>query len=169
MTDVPDYKKIFRLAESYTEASLILRREMGGDGFEKSAPRLLVDSFAVELYLKCLYVLDTNKKPKRGHDWLKLFQALKPETQLAIREEFKRIIDSDVVLRNLETINPEAAKLKDFNRSLEAAKDTFDKRRYVYEGFSEKEWFYGHMLQQSVRNIAVMDIRLSGEVAYKDE
>ena len=98
-----------------------------------------------------------------------MFEALKPETQLAIREEFKRIIESDVVLRNLETINPEAAKLKDFNRSLEAARDTFDKRRYIYEGFPEKEWFYGHMLQQAIRNIAVMDIRLASEVIKRDD
>ena len=169
MADIPDYKKIFRLAEKYTEASRILRKEMGGDGWESSAPRLLVDSFAVELYLKCLYVLDANKRPKRGHDWLKLFEALERQTQLAIREEFKRIIESDVVLNNLGTINPEAAKLTDFNRSLEAARDTFDKRRYVYEGIPEGEWFYGHMLQQSIRNVTVMDIRLAGEVIKRDD
>jgi len=35
--------------------------------------------------LKCMYVLDTGQKPKTGHDWVKLFEALKPHTRVAPR------------------------------------------------------------------------------------
>jgi uncharacterized protein (DUF1778 family) len=79
---------------------------------------LLVDSFAVELYLKCLFVLDTNVAPLEEHDWQKLFDALEPHTKTAIRDEFERNVRSDHVLSNLNVINSEAAKVTDFNRSL---------------------------------------------------
>lgn len=149
-------------------AARILEKEMEGDDWESSAPRLLVDSFAVELYLKCLYVLDTGKKPKKGHDWVRLFKALGPHTQEEIRKDFKRTIDQDPVLRNLDVINSDAVKLTDFNRSLEAAKNTFDKRRYTYEGFPKEEWYYGHLVHQAIRHVTMMDLRLTDIGLGKD-
>jgi hypothetical protein len=48
----------------------------------------------------------------------------------------------------------------DFNRSLEAASDTFDKRRYLFEAQPTSEWFYAHLLREAIRAVVVMDIRL---------
>ena len=84
----PDFEKIFLLAEHYTEASRLLDEQSRGDQTKRnnwgcSGPKLLVDSFAVELYLKFLYVQDTKKAP-HGHDWEKLFEELNPGTQKAI-------------------------------------------------------------------------------------
>ena len=138
-----------------------LDEQAKGDQWGCSAPRLLVASFAVELYLKCLYVLDTGDAPIEGHDWKKLFDALKPFTRDAIREAFKRIVDSDHVLRYLDVINPEAVKVKDFARSLAAAKNTFDQRRYLYEPVAQGEWFYAHLLREAIRNVTKMDLRLA--------
>jgi hypothetical protein len=129
----PDFRKIYQLAERYSEASRLLEAQMKGDEWGVSAPRLLVDSFAIELYLKCLYVLDTSSAPLREHDWVELFDALGSHTRTAIRETFDRIVSEDPVLRHLHVINPDAVKITDFNRSLAAAKDTFDKRRYLFE------------------------------------
>lgn len=58
----PDCRKMFQLAEHYSEASRLLEEQAKGEEWGCSAPRLLVDSFAVELYLKCLFVLDTKKR-----------------------------------------------------------------------------------------------------------
>ena len=107
----PDYRKMYQLAEHYSEASRLLEEQAKGEEWGCSAPQLLVDSFAVELYLKCLYVLDTNKSPLEKHDWEKLFDALAPHTKTLIREAFERIVRSDPVLSNLEVINPEALKV----------------------------------------------------------
>ena len=125
-----------------------------------SAPQLLVDSFAVELYLKCLFVLDTDIAPLEEHDWQKLFDALKPTTRAAIRDAFERIVRSDHVLSNLDVINPEAAKVTDFDRSLAAAKNTFDKKRYLYEWVPQHEWFYAHLIRDAIRTVTKMDVRL---------
>jgi hypothetical protein len=158
----PDYRKMYELAEHYSEASHLLDEQAKGEEWGCSAPQLLVDSFAIELYLKCLFVLDTNIAPLQQHDWEKLFDALAPHTQTAIRDAFERIVRSDPVLSHLDVINPEALKVTDFNRSLTAAKNTFDKRRYLFESQPTVEWFYAHLLREAIRAVTSMDIRLAG-------
>lgn len=158
----PDFRKIYQLAEHYSEASRLLEEQAKGEEWGCSAPQLLVDSFAVELYLKCLFVLDTNIAPIEEHDWKKLFDALLPHTKTLIRDEFERIVHSSPVLRNLDVINPEAVKVTDFDRSLTAAKNTFDKRRYLFESQSKEEWFYAHLLREAIRSVTSMDVRLAG-------
>lgn len=158
----PDCRKIYQLAENYSEASHLLAEQANGEQWGCSAPQLLVDSFAVELYLKCLFVLDTNTAPLEEHDWKNLFDALNPYTEIAIREAFGRIIKSDPVLSHLAIINPEALKVTDFERSLAAAKNTFDKKRYLYESVPQGEWFYAHILKDAIRSVTKIDIRLAG-------
>jgi len=109
---------MYELAEHYSKASRLLEKQARRKEWGSSGPQLLVDSFAVELYLKCLFVLDTNVAPLEEHEWQKLFDALEPHTKTAIRDEFERNVRSDHVLSNLNVINPEAAKVTDFNRSL---------------------------------------------------
>lgn len=158
----PDYRKIYQLAEHYSEASRLLEKQARRDLWGCSGPKLFVDSFAVELYLKCLFVLDTNAAPLQEHDWQKLFDALAPHTKISIRDEFERNVRSDDVLSNLDVINPEAIKFTDFNRSLRAAKNTFYKRRYLFESQANDEWFYAHLLREAIRKVTSMDIRLAG-------
>jgi hypothetical protein len=159
----PDYRKMYQLAEHYSEASRLLEEQAKGQQWACFAPQVLVDSFAVELYLKCLFVLDTNIAPIEEHDWQTLFNALPPHTKTAIREAFERIVRSDPVLSNLDVINPTATKVKDFERSLAAAKNTFDKRRYLYESAPQGEWFYAHLVRDAIRTVTKMDLRLAGE------
>jgi hypothetical protein len=158
----PDFRKMYQLAERYSEASRLLDEQAKGEEWGCSAPQLLVDSFAVELYLKCLFVLDTNIAPLEEHDWVKLFDALAAHTKTAIREAFARIVRSDPVLSHLNVINPEALKVTDFDRSLAAAKNTFAKRRYLFEPLPTDEWFYAHLLREAIRAVTSMDIRLAG-------
>lgn len=156
-----DFRKMYQLAEHYSQASNLLFEQAKGNEWGCSAPRLLVDSFAVELYLKCLYVMDTNRIPLKEHDWEKLFNSLNRYTQIAIQEAFERIVSSNPVLSHLDIINPDAFKTTDFKRSLKAAKNTFDSRRYLYEAQPEGEWFYTHLLRKAITNVANMDVRLA--------
>ena len=158
----PDCRKMYRLAEHYSEASRLLENQARGETWGCSGPQLLVDSFAVELYLKCLFVLDTNFAPLEEHDWETLFEALAPHTKTAIRDEFERNVHSDDVLSNLNVINPEAVKVTDFNRSLRAGKNTFYKRRYLFESQPTDEWFYAHLIREAIRKVTSMDVRLVG-------
>jgi hypothetical protein len=157
----PEYRKMYQLAEHYSEASRLLEEQAKGEDWGCSAPQLLVDSFAVELYLKCLFVMDTNIAPLEEHDWEKLFDALLPHTKTLIRDAFERRVRSDPVLSNLDVINPEAIKVTDFKRSLTAAKNTFAKKRYLFESQPTGEWFYAHLLREAIRAVTSMDIRLA--------
>jgi hypothetical protein len=157
----PDVKQMYQLAEHYSEASRLLDDQARGDGWGCSAPQMLVESFAVELYLKCLYVLDMNAAPPFGHDWEELFNALRDFTRDEIREQFKRSIVSHPVLANLADINPEAVKTTDFSRALQAGKNTFDQRRYLYEPLPTGEWFYAKLLREAIQAVTKMDIRLN--------
>jgi hypothetical protein len=60
-----------------------------------------------------------------------------------------------------------AHKVLDFDRSLTAAKSTFDKRRYLYDPALDlkTEWFYAHLLREAIRNVTKMDLRLHGITA----
>ena len=105
-------------------------------------------------------MLDTNFAPLEEHDLEKLFDSLAPHIKAAIRDEFERRVHSDHVLSHLHTINPLAAKVTDFKRSLSAAKNTFDKRRYLFEAPPKEEWFYAHLLREAIRKVTSMDLRL---------
>ena len=67
---------MFQLAEQYSEASKLLEKQARGGEWACHAPQMLVDSFATELYLKCLFVLDSKTGPIEEHDWGVLFNCL---------------------------------------------------------------------------------------------
>jgi len=157
----PDVGQMFQLAEQYSVSSNMLIKQSWGTKWGCGAPYLLVDSFAVELYLKCLITQDTGKAAKWGHNLRELFDALPSAIQAEIRSAFQRVIDADVVLKHLPIINPDAKIVLDFNRSLDAASDTFDKRRYAYDPSPPKEWYYAHLIRLAVRDVAKLDLRVS--------
>ena len=99
---------------------------------------------------------------------MKLFDALDLHTKSIIREKFDRIVNDNPILRNLDVVNPDAKKVTDFSRSLNAAGSTFDKRRYLYEAPPDGEWFYAHILHEAIRTVTSMDLRLAG-VCLDDE
>src|SRR6185437_1060741 len=82
-------------------------------------------------------------------------------TKTQIRDAFERVIDADTVLKNLAAVNPNATMVLDFDRSLDAASDTFDKRRYAYDPPPAKAWHYAHVLRLAVRDVAKLDLRVS--------
>jgi hypothetical protein len=139
----------------------LLAEQAKGTEYGCSAPMLLVDSFAVELYLKCLYVLDTNQVPEATHDWMALFKALASETRVIIRDAFNDNVRKDPVLRHLKLVNPQAPALTDFDISLQVAARTFDKRRYLYEITGPGDWFYAHLIRDAIRNVTKLDLRLA--------
>jgi hypothetical protein len=153
---------MYQLAEHYSEASRLLTEQAKGEHWGCSAPRLLVDSFAIELYLKCLFVLEKDSAPPEQHDLQELFDALDPATKDIIRKTFQGKVQTDPILSNLDEINPDALKVTDFERSLAAAKSTFHKRRYRYESMPTDEWFYAHLLRDAIRTVTKMDLRLAG-------
>lgn len=162
----PDVAEMFQLAEQYSVASNLLSRQSRGKKRWSGAPYLLVDSFAIELYLKCLITQDTGKAPDNGHDFRKLFDAIDPLIQTQVREAFQRVIKADVMLSLSPTIHraidpdPVVLKVLNFDQSLDAASNTFAGRRYLYESRPQAEWYYAHLLRLAVRNVAMTGLKV---------
>ena len=156
-------RKMYELAEHYSEASRLLDGQPRGTEWGFFAPKILVDSFATELYLKCLLVLE-GRTPPPSHDPEELFAALTGPTQDDIEGAFNQIISSHPVqqLIRLGLFNQAAQKTTDFRRSLKAAKNTFDKRRYLYEPQSTEEWFHADHLRNAIRAVADTRLQLAG-------
>lgn len=48
---IPDFRLMYQLAVRYSDASRLLEEQAKGSEYGSSGPMVLVDSFAVELYL----------------------------------------------------------------------------------------------------------------------
>lgn len=86
-----------------------------------AAPSVVCGALALELYLKCLRVLD-GRPIKKGHEVSRLFEGLNAATQERITNEWRR------------TFHPGATMTPvDFRRSIEPLDAVFVEWRYVFE------------------------------------
>lgn len=86
----------------------------------------LLRSFAAEIALKCLYVQETNRDPKRTHDLSELFQELSPATRQSLDQRFQHLRHKN------DNRNPGPTTI---NQVFLDHKDDFVGWRYIY--FSE--------------------------------
>lgn len=107
----------------------------------------------VELYLKCLYVIDCNAKVK-GHDVNQLFMSLKPATRQTIEEKYKTEIATDGVQHFLGTLPADfRSRVVDLSKYLEVSRHNFESMRYVYERPAEIMGgfhFLGNVLKETI-------------------
>lgn len=95
-------------------------------------------AFAIELYLKTIYVLETMKEPVREHKYNDLFNKLSYESQQQIREQFIKHYVGD----------------ESFDDLLNYYSNTFQELRYAYEA-------------HSINHVRYNDLKLLAIVARK--
>jgi hypothetical protein len=111
-------------------------------------PYVVMASFVFELYLKCLVVLDTNKRPPNIHDYVKLFELLSDSSKAKVKEVYDN--NPSPALEMVRTgkfpkeLNPEHVaflKAKDFSfeATLSRAKNAFENFRYIYEEWHDPQ------------------------------
>src|SRR3977135_3771278 len=89
-----DPRRMFLLAEEFLRASRLLAQIHRQPDFPRDKwvprPSIMLAAFSLELFFKCLYVLDHGKTVRqlRTHNLETLFKLLSPETQSKIREYF---------------------------------------------------------------------------------
>ena len=163
---VPDPREIYLCAEAFRKATVWLKPigqstpEMWWSGektaIEQAAPALpyiVCEAMRVELYLKCLYVIDCNAKVK-GHDVNQLFMSLKLVTRQTIEEKYKIEMATDGVQQFLGTFPADyRSHVVDLSKYLEVSRQNFESMRYVYErpadlmgGFP----FLGNVLKETI-------------------
>lgn len=155
---------IFRYADAFAEASEKLgeqfRKEPSGSQLHFTqaahiAPTATLEAFSVELYLKCLHVLDFGKAPL-GHNCQKLFESLAPGTQEGIRHCYREQLKKDYkIVAFLHKNHPEFEPT--LENSISLSKEVFTAMRYGYEG-GKGRMFIWPVLRKAIR-MAILAIR----------
>lgn len=151
-------QSIFNYAEAYAEAAETLVTQLKRlSPFKDTqipdaadlAPSAVLDALALELYLKCLHFMD-HGKASRGHEPVKLFAALKPGTQKAIRTLYNDALKTYALAPELANRHPKFQQGLD--NVLDWSNDIFINVRYLYEGNNSK-MFYWPLTRIVVRNV----------------
>ncbi|KTR27887.1 hypothetical protein RSA11_04275 [Exiguobacterium indicum] len=127
-------KLIFEQARRFRNAGAILGNKLSetSDPGLYMAPFIVNSSFAIELYLKCIYVIETKEEPKYVHKLEQLFDNLSDFSQFITSDIFSRLNEQEGSYHALKD------KVPDFDWSLrgvlESASQAFVKWRYSFDG-----------------------------------
>jgi HEPN domain-containing protein len=156
-------KDVFLLAEAYSAAADVLSEAAKKDAkskkervvsFHVAVPILTLDSFAAELYLKSLYLLD-RKRSTRGHDLKELFGELSVGCQKSIKA-----IYAEALKRNQPLITATLKEDPGFDFGLEnvlgKSRETFEKIRYAFDGRGPT--FYWPVIKLAVRKVITLSL-----------
>jgi hypothetical protein len=130
-----DPERIFTTAQLFHESDFVLSTHATQ---RKDYPFFISSAvngaLALELYLKCLILIDTGKAIQNTHNYWILFQKLKRETQTEIKDWYARLPPSLI-----EIASQHDPGLKEQNKEftleaeLKRSQDAFVMWRYVYE------------------------------------
>jgi len=145
-------EKIFEHAECFYQASAVLHTHdpvgLHPDNHKTThaaltliEPRVVIDAFTTELFLKCLICIETGSAP-REHNLKQLFDLLSEATRTRIESCW----DSEVVTRRREKWDKwERLGLKiarDLPSALAKGTNAFKRYRYSYEGDTQDLHYY---------------------------
>ena len=136
-------KAILEHAERYHAGSLCLLEAIRNPktrDLRLVAPAVTLESFALELLLKCLLVLEKGVNPG-GHDLLQLFNALSLSSKQRLErrfDQFLRQCELQAATGNADLKGKLAAavgktSINSLKDALEAGSKTFDFMRYVFD------------------------------------
>jgi hypothetical protein len=121
-----------------------------------TAPSAMVDSFALELYLKCLHMMD-HAAPVRGHDLKAIYARLKPHTRSRLRINYAAEVSKSPAVATMR--KSVRRKFVGFRAYLNVSNLAFVQVRYLFEGNSsgKQQIAYWPLLRLAARK-SVLDI-----------
>lgn len=136
-------EKVFKTAQIFEKAAAILtrefQRELERTGVTNLPAAIIVNlAFSLELYLKCLKIIETGSQPKKIHNLHNLYQSLSPGSKTKIENYYEEFIQSNPLAI---AVKSEFKDIKlDIDTALSEADKAFIEWRYIYEfrpkGFS---------------------------------
>ena len=148
---------IYLSAEAFIEATVKLEDQLRNlpsvtqiyaTDAAHTAPTITLDSFSLELYMKCLYAID-HGKPMKGHNCKAIFSALKPGTRDSLRYHYNIQLATDPTVGLVNKMQPGFSPTLD--NCLDLCSNLFEKYRYLYEGIGQAKMFYWPLLRLAVR------------------
>ena len=148
---IVDPQRIFKSAEMFFNAGRALGFAIEQQRLDAVWPACICSSLALELYLKCLLLMDHKKTPPAKHDLKALYDGLSKETKAKIDARFDRktaqqFIDAAHAVRGA----PVSPPVCDVNFELERSRNSFEVLRYIYEHASlpdDANWIAEEVLQ----------------------
>jgi hypothetical protein len=140
----PDPKVVFLHAEAFDRAyQRLLEAYQDNQTFANATPIGTLGAFTLELYLKCLLVLQ-NGEVEREHDLRKLFDELTPATQQRLRDLTRpHLAAAEKYFADAISDGSPIPKV-DFDLLLDWSRRAFEYARYVYEGLPPQSgWMAG--------------------------
>ena len=127
----PQFKGI---AQPLTEGEIAPKIQLRASQTADTSPFMTVDSFALELYIKCLFAMDYGKEPPKGHDIKWFYKRLKQNTKQRLRKNYA----AEVLKSGMpSTMNKKQRRMMSgFISYLNVSNQTFMEVRYLYE----REW-----------------------------
>jgi len=128
-------KDIFNSAESFYKSANIIALEFSKTSdFSLISPILTIDSLAIELYFKSIYILENSKNSNEQHNLLRLFNSLSANTKTKINECYNQFMSVDKQLIFLSKELKGAPFNLDIVSVLSEISNAFIEWRYIYEG-----------------------------------
>jgi hypothetical protein len=134
-----DARAIFDHASRFHYAGTVLRMEFQDSTAPTIEPYVVVSSFSSELYMKCIYAMETDGNRTNGHNLRKLFDLLAAETRLELSGSWTAV--THIYNKAYEKFNEPFRLPTDLVRQLDLNGRMFEDMRYFYEGHDcASEW-----------------------------
>ena len=138
MLSTLDPKAMFHTAESSRRAGEVLQERMFEGEMHLMRPQVVLNALAIEIYLKCLIVIEDRATFRSEHELVKLYKKLSHDVRHELDQQAIPLLIHDQRLMNGFWANTPGIKgptphltvkslLKMGNRA-------FEKFRYIYEG-----------------------------------
>jgi HEPN domain-containing protein len=152
--------RVYSQAEAFYHAAAALDRSSSPYYIQWRIPPVMCSAFALELYLKCLILLETGKWI-RTHDLKKLFMKLTTDSQIFLRDQTTKKLDEiNTRFTELEKSGePRPVHHLTFDYALDKSKDAFTIYRYLFEQSAAPfgYWLLGPMLGAAKHRILALE------------
>ena len=147
-------------ARSFDQAASLVN-SAGSQSMRLLIPSWVLAALALEIVLKCLYLLDLGSEEiPKTHDLSKLFCALRSETQTLLTSEFEQCL-RDRDMRDVAAIEAKSGICvpRDLLGTLQHAERVFVECRYIYEAGNSPWAFMFYSEAWRVFHVQVLRVR----------
>lgn len=125
-------KEMLDTADAFYKSASVLSLELSKTKDSSLiSPIFTLDSLALEMYFKCLFIIENNTNPARNHFLSSMFKSLSNDAQSTIENIYKELLLKDPHIQIFVKIGAPC----NFNiyDVLDEIKDSFFEWRYLYE------------------------------------
>jgi hypothetical protein len=148
-----DAHEIFRHAVAFEDAADALQDRLAGGPVSDATPasqtvnasrndfcpQIVLEAFAIELYLKCIATIETGDTPGGHHDLWRYFKRLPADSKRRITQHYKEVLEGTV------------APLLDIEQALKQSAEAFELFRYLYEHLDKTLVYSASMVTTAAR------------------